>query len=194
MKIHSILFVLILFFLANSVAAQKKYLPTGISKPIVKEYKTNKFSSALSFADNIKQDGEFSIFSKIFEDSQVKEKIESEEGVTIFAITDASFSKLSKKEKQILISNRNLMNQMVYHVTIPGRIDRNSLEIAVRKNGGTASLATLQGEKLKVMAKDGKLYISDNNDNSAQLLATDFFHKNGLFHIVEGMLWLDSGK
>ena len=194
MKNHSSFLVLILFFLANSVAAQKKYLSTGISKPIVKEYKTNKFSSALSFADNIKQDREFSILSKVFEDSQVKEKIESEEGVTIFAITDASFSKLSKKEKQVLISNRNLMNQMVYHITIPGRIDRNSLEIAVRKNGGTASLATLQGEKLKVTAMDGKLYISDSNDNSAQLIATDFFHKNGLFHIVEGMLWLDSGK
>ncbi len=194
MKIKSISLLFFLLILGNLLTAQNKYLTTGNSDPIIKEYKTNQFSSEKTFLENIKEAEEFSVLSKVFEDSTIKNRIEENESVTIFAMADASFSKLSKKEKQVLLSNKNLIKEMVYHLTIPGRIDRNGLEIAIRKNGGTAYLATLQGEKLKVTKQEDQIYISDNNDNSARIVATDFFHKNGIFHIVEGMIWLDTKK
>ena len=194
MKIKSISLLFFLLILGNLLTAQNKYLTTGNSDPIIKEYKTNQFSSEKTFLENIKEAEEFSVLSKVFEDSIIKNRIEENESVTIFAMADASFSKLSKKEKQVLLSNKNLIKEMVYHLTIPGRIDRNGLEIAIRKNGGTAYLATLQGEKLKVTKQEDQIYISDNNDNSARIVATDFFHKNGIFHIVEGMIWLDNKK
>lgn len=191
MKINSIFLIFFLSILSNSVFAQKKYLSTGTTEPIIKEYKANKFSSDKTFADNIKEVEEFSVLSKIFEDETLKNRIEAKEGVTIFAMTDASFSKLSKKEKEVLLSNKSLMKDMVYHLSIPGRIDRNGLEVAVKKHGGSALLSTLEGETLKVTQKDGQLFVSDSNNNSARIVETNFFHKNGLFHIIQGMIWLD---
>lgn len=194
MKIHSFFLIFFLSIISIPVVAQKKYLSTGTTEPIIKEYKANKFSSEKTFADNIKEAEELSVLSKVFEDTTLKNRIEANEGVTIFAMSDASFSKLSKEEKEVLLGNQSLMKDMVYHLSIPGRIDRNGLEMAVKKHGGSAILSTLQGETLHVTQKDGQLYVSDSNNNSAKVMATDYFHKNGLFHIIEGMIWLDPKK
>ena len=52
--------------------------------------------------------------------------------------------------------------------------------------GGRAYFITLEGEKLGVTKKAGVLTISDSKGNTAVIQETDFYHKNGFFHMVEG--------
>jgi hypothetical protein len=36
------------------------------------------------------------------------------------------------------------------------------------------------------MNKRGEIFINDDFGNKAQIMDTDFYHKNGFFHVIEG--------
>jgi uncharacterized surface protein with fasciclin (FAS1) repeats len=83
---------------------------------------------------------------------------------------------------------------MVKHLVVPGRLDSYSLKAAVEKQGGLAHLTTLQGDKLDIKEKDHQLILMDSEGNTAAVVAADFYHKNGFFHIVDGLVFPPSKK
>jgi hypothetical protein len=60
---------------------------------------------------------------------------------------------------------------------------------AIEKNGGKAYFTTLSGETIGVKMLDGRVVLFDSEKNIATITASNFYHKNGFFHIINGLLY-----
>ena len=180
----------ILFFtlLMSTMGFAQKYTKTDSSE-IARKWNKTTFYSSKSFAENIAEVPNFTILKKNLELGLSGKAIEDEEMVTIFAMTNNGYEKLEGVKDSIfditVVANRVAM--IKYHV-IPGRVDSHSIKKAVQRIGGIAYFSTLQGDKLGVKEENGQLYLVDSLGNTSMILATDFYHKNGFFHIVEGFV------
>jgi len=116
--------------------------------------------------------------------------LQSDGPFTVFAPTDAAFSKLPAGTVDNLLKPENkqqLTSVLTYHV-VPGRIDASELMKWVKKGNGTATLTTVQGEKLMVMQKDNKLWIKDQKGNTAMVTIKDVYQSNGVIHVIDKVL------
>ena len=107
---------------------------------------------------------------------------------TVFAPTNAAFEKLPKGALEGLLkpeSKAKLAGVLTYHV-IPGR-----LVAADLKDG--QELTTVNGEKLKVTVKDGKVMIGNGKDAPATVQIADVISSNGVTHVIDSVI-LPTGK
>ena len=102
---------------------------------------------------------------------------------TVFAPTNAAFDKLPKGAVAGLMepaSKAKLAGVLTYHV-IAGR-----LVAADLKDG--QELTTVQGEKLKVTVKDGKVMVGNGKDAPATVQIADVISSNGVTHIIDTVI------
>ena len=107
---------------------------------------------------------------------------------TVFAPTNAAFDKLPKGAVEGLMkpeSKAKLAGVLTYHV-IPGR-----LVAADLKDG--QELTTVNGAKLKVTVKDGKVMIGNGKDAPATVQIADVISSNGVTHVIDSVI-LPVGK
>ncbi|WP_347374425.1 fasciclin domain-containing protein [Aequorivita sp. Q41] len=187
MQLKNTFLVLFVICLGTTVTAQK--YSTINKKEITKEWEGATFSSTITFAENISEVPEFEILSKLLKNESLRLALEKEEMVTIFAFTDATLLKLSKKKRDSILSKTKQMNAMVKYLAVPGRVDSYSLRSAINKANGTTYLKTLDGQKLGVKEVEGQLQLFDADKRTAIVIASDFNHKNGFFHIIEGLIF-----
>ena len=102
---------------------------------------------------------------------------------TVFAPTNAAFDKLPKGAVAGLMkpeSKAKLAGVLTYHV-IPGRIVAADL-----KDG--QELTTVNGEKLHVSVKDGKVMIGNGKDAPATVQIADVISSNGVTHVIDTVI------
>ena len=187
MRFKNTFLLLFIVFLGTTVSAQK-YISAGKAE-VSKEWEGNNFISTKTFAENIAEAPQFTVWTKLLKNEPLRESLETKEMVTIFAMTDTAFMELPKKSRDSILGNTKLMNSMVKYLTIPGRVDSNSLKEEVKKNGGKTSMKTLEGQTLGIKESNGELQLFDSENRTATIIASDFYHKNGFFHIVSGLIF-----
>jgi uncharacterized surface protein with fasciclin (FAS1) repeats len=175
----------IVFIGLYTITSAQKYKSISTST-ISKDWQGITFTSDKTLQENIAQSTSFSIMAAILEDEFLNSQLSSQEMVTVFVANDASFSTLKEDTRKALLADDQTIAQLVKFHTIPGRVDKNAIENAISSSGGMAYFRTLEGEKLAVTKKAGALTISDSKGNMAVIKETDFYHKNGFFHMVEG--------
>ncbi|NML63932.1 fasciclin domain-containing protein [Hymenobacter sp. RP-2-7] len=102
---------------------------------------------------------------------------------TVFAPTNAAFAKLPKAaltELQAPSNVAKLKGVLTYHV-IPGR-----LVAADLKDG--QEITTVNGEKLHVSIKDGKVMIGNGKDAPATVQIPDVISSNGVTHVIDTVI------
>ena len=102
---------------------------------------------------------------------------------TVFAPTNAAFDKLPTGAVAGLMdpaSKEKLKGVLTYHV-IPGR-----LVAADLKDG--QELTTVNGEKLHISVKDGKVMVSNGKDAPATVQIADVISSNGVTHVIDGVV------
>jgi len=102
---------------------------------------------------------------------------------TVFAPTNAAFDKLPKGAVAGLMQperKAKLAGVLTYHV-IPGR-----LLAADLKDG--QDLTTVNGEKLHIAVKDGKVMISNGKDAPATVQIADVISNNGITHVIDTVI------
>ena len=102
---------------------------------------------------------------------------------TVFAPTNAAFDKLPKGAVAGLMdpaSKEKLKGVLTYHV-IPGR-----LVAADLKDG--QELTTVNGEKLHITVKDGKVMVGNGKDAPATVQIADVISSNGVSHVIDTVL------
>ena len=106
--------------------------------------------------------------------------LESAGPFTVFAPTNAAFDKLPKAAVATLTAPAEaakLKGVLTYHV-IAGR-----LLAADLKDG--QELTTVNGEKLHVMIKDGKVMVGNGKDAPATVQIPDVISSNGVTHVID---------
>jgi len=109
---------------------------------------------------------------------------------TVFAPTNAAFAKLPKGTVESLLRpqmKENLVAVLTYHV-VPGRLSAKDLMDAAKKNGGRATLKTVEGEELTVEAKANTLTIWDAKGGASKVTLQNVFQSNGVIHVVDSVL------
>ncbi|MEM0519458.1 fasciclin domain-containing protein [Aequorivita flava] len=181
-------FVLLFIICFGTTVSAQKYLSTN-SKEISKVLGESNFTSSKTFYENLKDAPDFTILAKILKNDQLRKSLEKPEMVTIFAIADEAFTNLPEKSRDSILNNPRIVNSIVTYLAVPGRLDSNSLKVAVEENGGKAYLITIKGKRLGIKEEQGELMLVDDDNNTATIIAPDFYHKNGFFHIVNGLVF-----
>ena len=102
---------------------------------------------------------------------------------TVFAPNNAAFDKLPKGALAGLMdpaSKANLKGVLTYHV-IPGRL------VAADLRDGQV-LTTVNGAKLHITIKDGKVMVSNGKDAPATVQIPDVISSNGVTHVIDGVV------
>lgn len=106
---------------------------------------------------------------------------------TVFAPTNDAFNKLPAGTVDNLVKPENkatLTKILTYHV-VAGRLDSKELMDWIKKGKGTATLTTVEGGKLWVMERDGKLWLKDEKGGIAQITISDVYQSNGIIHVID---------
>ncbi len=178
--------ILCISIFCTSLMAQKYGSSEGVV--VVKEWNGISFSSEMSLAENVSLAPNFEKLSAILK--EVEDKIVTEDFMgTVFISVDTSYNSLTEEELEALFADSAALERFFKYYVVPGRLDAYSLKKAIEKNGGVAKLKTLHGENLSIKIENGQLSLFDMQNNTARIIASDFYHKNGLFHIVEGLVF-----
>ncbi|GAA4281985.1 fasciclin domain-containing protein [Gaetbulibacter aestuarii] len=109
---------------------------------------------------------------------------------TVFAPTNEAFDKLPDGTVATLLKPENkmtLQSILKYHV-VPGKYSASKLMMLIKKGNGKAMLKTASGGMLTAWMKDGAVYITDENGNSAKVTIADVNQSNGVIHVVDSVL------
>ncbi|AYG95246.1 fasciclin domain-containing protein [Brevundimonas naejangsanensis] len=119
------------------------------------------------------------------------ERLQGPGPFTVFAPDNAAFDKIPAATREGLMQpaqKAELTKILTYHV-VPGRLTAADLAAEAQKGGGTATLTTVQGEKL--MAKDmggGKWELTDAKGGKAMVTQADVAQSNGMVHVIDTVL------
>jgi len=118
------------------------------------------------------------------------ETLESAGPFTVFAPTNEAFGKLPAGTVDNLVKPENkatLTKILTYHV-VAGRMSSADLWAKVKAGNGTATLTTVQGDPLMVMAKGKKLYLVDEKGGKSWITIADVNQSNGVIHVVNAVV------
>ena len=114
----------------------------------------------------------------------------SEGPFTVFAPTNDAFNKLPKGTVETLLKESNkaqLQTILKYHV-VAGKWNAKNVIKMIKKGKGKAEIKTITGGMLTAWMKDGNVYLTDENGNSAQVTIADVNQSNGVIHVIDAVL------
>ncbi|GAB4141927.1 MAG: hypothetical protein Tsb009_11940 [Planctomycetaceae bacterium] len=122
--------------------------------------------------------GSFKTLVAAVKAADLVETLKSKGPFTVFAPTDAAFSKLPKGTIATLLKPENkkkLQSILTYHV-VPGKVTAN--KVVTLK-----SAKTVNGKSVKIEVKNGKVFI-----DGAQVVKTDIHCSNGVIHVIDSVI------
>jgi uncharacterized surface protein with fasciclin (FAS1) repeats len=122
------------------------------------------------------EDGRFTTLVAALQAAGLVETLQGEGPFTVFAPTDDAFAKLPAGTVEALLNDIPTLQQILLYHVAAGKLD--SHKVVERKR-----IETVQGEKIEVMVKDGKVFLND-----AQVIITDIKASNGIIHVIDTVL------
>ena len=103
---------------------------------------------------------------------------------TVFAPTNAAFAKLKKTAPDTyaaVTTDKALLTKVLTYHVLAKKVPSTAAVAAAKKK---ASVKTVQGEKIKLSLKGGKLYLNGNS----QVIVADVAASNGVIHAINTVL------
>jgi uncharacterized surface protein with fasciclin (FAS1) repeats len=118
------------------------------------------------------------------------ETLQSEGPFTVFAPTNAAFEELPDGTVETLLKEENkdkLSSILTYHV-LAGKFNAKDVMKNIKKNDGKVTMKAVNGGELTFWEKEGDIYITDENGNSAMVTIADVNQSNGVIHVINKVL------
>lgn len=109
---------------------------------------------------------------------------------TVFAPVNQAFDALPAGTVETLLKPENkakLTSVLTYHV-VPGKLNSWDLMKMIKEGNGSASLTTVQGEKLTVKSDGNSIMVTDENGGTASVTIADVNQSNGVIHVINKVL------
>lgn len=109
---------------------------------------------------------------------------------TVFAPTNDAFSKLPAGTVDNLLKPENvekLKSILTYHV-VAGKFEAAAVIETINNNNGKYTVTTVQGEKIDLSLKDGKVVLTDANGKNATVAMADVAASNGVIHAIDAVV------
>jgi uncharacterized surface protein with fasciclin (FAS1) repeats len=124
------------------------------------------------------QSGKFNTLVAAVKAAGLVETLQGKGPFTVFAPSDAAFAKLPAGTVESLLANpEKLASILTFHV-VSGKVMAGEI---VKANG--AKPATVNGQQLDVVVRDGKVFV-----NGAQVVTADIVASNGVIHVIDTVL------
>jgi len=140
---------------------------------------------------NIAKSRDHTTLLKAIQASGLDEILKGAGPFTIFAPTNAAFSRLPAGTLDNLLRPENrseLISLLNYHI-VPERLDARELESRLlAATNGSISLQTVDGVPLKATVSQGKAMVVDAQGNLAQISVANVLHSNGVMHVIDGVM------
>jgi len=186
MKAKLLLSTILCVIAVSVITAQTKYKSDG-GIVVAETYDGTVFTSEKTFVENIAGAGDFTYLNAILEDDSLVEMLGEDEMITVFAPKNVAFDSLEKEKRDSILSNPTLLRNIMKRHVIPGRVDSNSIRTGIAKNDGTIEYTTLAQERIS-FTLNLKGQIVMYNLSAAVIISEDYMHKNGFFHVVDGLM------
>jgi uncharacterized surface protein with fasciclin (FAS1) repeats len=109
---------------------------------------------------------------------------------TVFAPTNAAFAKLPAGTVDTLVMPENkdtLTKILTYHV-VPGRLTASAIMAKIKAGNGSATLTTVQGERLTASMMGKTLMLRDAKGGTSHVTIANVMQSNGVIHVVDTVL------
>jgi len=101
---------------------------------------------------------------------------------TVFAPTNDAFAQIPRADLDALLGDEEALTSVLTYHVVPGKILAGDLQ-------PTQTVQTVQGEDITIeVADDGTATITDANGNTVNITATDLTARNGVVHVIDGVL------
>lgn len=106
---------------------------------------------------------------------------------TVFAPTNAAFSKLPEGTIATLLKaeNKELLTAILTYHVVAGKFVAADVLKAIKDNGGKFVIKTVQGNSLTASIKEGKVILTDVKGNVSTVVITDVAASNGVIHAID---------
>ena len=162
------------FFGAASAADKDKDAAPAATEKSERADAKKKVGDIVAVADGA---GKFTTLCAAVKAAGLVETLQGEGPFTVFAPTDEAFAKLPKGTLEDLLKPENkekLKAILTYHV-LPGKVMAADVK--------TMKAKTVNGQKLDVMAEDGKVTV-----DKAKVIMADVAASNGVIHAIDTVL------
>jgi uncharacterized surface protein with fasciclin (FAS1) repeats len=120
--------------------------------------------------------GKFTTLASLLKQAGLVKTLEGKGPYTVFAPTDAAFKKVPKATlAQVAASKKTLRSVLLLHVA-KGKLT--AAKVIKRK-----SIKTLNGQRIKVRVRKGKVYVG-----GARVVTPDVKASNGVIHVINKVL------
>jgi uncharacterized surface protein with fasciclin (FAS1) repeats len=109
---------------------------------------------------------------------------------TVFAPTNEAFDKLPAGTVDTLVKPENkqkLTGILTYHV-VAGKVTAEELGKEIKAGHGTATLKTVNGEKLMAKMDGDDVILTDAKGGMAKVAIADVMQSNGVIHVIDTVL------
>lgn len=109
---------------------------------------------------------------------------------TVFAPTNEAFEKLPSGTVDTLVKPENkkkLGSILTYHV-VAGNMTADKLAEAIKADSGSASLKTVNGEKLTAKMAGDSIELTDAQGGTAKVTIGNVMQSNGVIHVIDSVL------
>ena len=104
---------------------------------------------------------------------------------TVFAPTDAAFSKLPEGAVPSLLKDKKKLTEVLTYHVVAGRITAADLKARADKDGNV-KLKTVEGSELKLHLTESAVHVGDK---FANVVIADVPAKNGIVHAIDAVLF-----
>ncbi|GAA4066957.1 hypothetical protein GCM10022389_09800 [Flavobacterium cheonanense] len=151
---------------------------------------TTKVETASTIVDVALGNPDFSTLVAAVKAAGLVETLSSEGPFTVFAPTNAAFDKLPAGAVDSLLKPENLeklKGLLTYHV-VAGKFDAAAVTEAITKGKGKFTVTTVQGGKIDLGLKDGKVTLTDANGKTSTVVIADVAASNGVIHAIDSVV------
>jgi uncharacterized surface protein with fasciclin (FAS1) repeats len=129
-------------------------------------------------------DQRFSTLVALVKQAGLVKTLNSKGPFTVFAPTNAAFAALKKNAPDTynaVVSDKKLLTKVLTYHVVAGKVDSTAAVAAAKKK---ASVKTVQGEKVKLSLRSGKLTLN----GSSRVVIADVMASNGVIHVINKVL------
>lgn len=133
---------------------------------------------------------DFSTLVTAVKAADLVETLASDGPFTVFAPTNEAFAKLPAGTVDGLLKPENkekLKGLLTYHV-VAGKWDAAAVADGIKKGNGKYTVTTVQGQKIDLSMKDGKVVLTDANGKMATVTMADVAASNGVIHAIDSVV------
>ena len=146
---------------------------------------------ATTIAEAASSRKEFSVLAAVVRAAELIDTLASPGPFTVFAPTDAAFSKLPSGEVDRMLKpeNRVMLNSFVAYHILAGHLTVAELIERVHANDGHLTLRNVDNDLIEVEQFGEGLHLVGSRGARATVTSTDLLQSNGVIHATDSVLY-----